>query len=259
MSRIRQLDRRTFLTEVGLGALAVVVIGAGTAACGGEPETSSPGSTVVPGGKSDASLPPTSGVVPETLSYRRVNLGFVSAYLLTRGTDVAIVDTGVEGSSGGIGDALSAAGRSWGDVRHLILTHHHPDHIGSLAEVAEMAGGAAIYAGAPDVPSIKAPREVRPVNDGDEVFGLRMVASPGHTLGHVAVLDVASSVLIVGDALVNTPELSGSPPQYTVDAAQARESVRKLAALDARTVLFGHGDPLEGNAAAALKALAASL
>lgn len=258
MSRIRQLDRRTFLAEVGLGAMAVVVLGAGTAACGGEPETS-PGSTAAPDGKSNTSAPSASAAAPEALSYRRVNLGFVSAYLLTRGTDVAIVDTGVDGSGGGIGDALTAAGRAWGDVRHLILTHHHPDHIGSLAEVAEMAGGAALYAGAADIPSIKAPREVRPVNDGDEVFGLRMVASPGHTLGHVAVLDVASSVLVVGDALVNTPELAGSPPQYTVDAAQAKESVRKLAALDAKTVLFGHGDPLEGNAAAALKELAASL
>jgi glyoxylase-like metal-dependent hydrolase (beta-lactamase superfamily II) len=53
--------------------------------------------------------------------------------------------------------------------------------------------------------------------------------------------------------------LTGSIPQFTADEAQAEASVRKLADLDVRRILFGHGDPLEQNASQALRDLAASL
>jgi glyoxylase-like metal-dependent hydrolase (beta-lactamase superfamily II) len=59
--------------------------------------------------------------------------------------------------------------------------------------------------------------------------------------------------------LDNTAGLGGSPPQFTADVAQAEESVKKLADLDVQRILFGHGDPLEHNAAQALRDLAASL
>jgi glyoxylase-like metal-dependent hydrolase (beta-lactamase superfamily II) len=98
---------------------------------------------------------------------------------------------------------------------------------------------------------------LRPLADGAEVFGLQVVATPGHTAGHICVFDPESGVLVAGDALTNAGALNGSNPQFTEDPAAAAESVRALAALPVRTVLFGHGEPLESGAAAALARLAA--
>lgn len=113
----------------------------------------------------------------------QVNLGFVNVYVLVRGKEAAVVDTGTAGNAPKIADVVRAAGLSWNAVHHVILTHYHPDHIGSIGEVLEAAAKATAYAGAADIPQIKSPRPLKAVNDNDEVFGLRMIATPGHTRG----------------------------------------------------------------------------
>jgi glyoxylase-like metal-dependent hydrolase (beta-lactamase superfamily II) len=227
----------------------------GWSACGGDgsagdaPAASS--STTTSSGSEPAEADP--------LVDRRVSFGFVSAYVLVRGREVAVVDTGVAGSAPQLWDGLGAAGASWEDVRHLVVTHHHPDHAGSVAGVMDAAAGATAYAGPADIPSITAPRDLVAVEDGEEVFGLRIVATPGHTAGHIAVFDPGTGLLVAGDALSNNEGLGGSPPQFTADEAAAAASVKKLADLDVQRILFGHGDPLEQDAGPMLRDLAASL
>ncbi len=113
----------------------------------------------------------------------------------------SIVDTGVAGSEGAIHEAITAAGLDWAQVGHVILTHKHADHAGSIGAVLGAATAATGYAGEADLPSITSPRPLTSVKDGDMVFGLRIVATPGHTIGHVAVLDEAGGILVAGDAL----------------------------------------------------------
>jgi len=138
----------------------------------------------------------------------------------------------------------------------VVLTHHHPDHAGSIAEVLGRAAAATGYLGEADLPLVSSPRPLRPLVDGAEVFGLQVVATPGHTAGHMSVFDPDSGVLVVGDALNNSGGLSGSNPSFTDDQAAAEASVKRLSALPVRTVLFGHGEPLTDRAAEALKGLA---
>ena len=205
-----------------------------------------------PGASADEGTPLPSGAV----TWSRVNLGFVSAYLLVRDGEAAVVDTGVGGSEDDIENALTAIGLEWGAVNHVILTHRHPDHAGSVAAVLERARDAVGYAGAEDLPSIRAPRPLRVAADGDDVFGLRIVTTPGHTKGHIAVLDPLGGVLVAGDAL-NTAEgkATGANPDFTEDMAAAATSIAKLAQLEFDTLLVGHGDPIEGDARAAVAAL----
>ena len=121
---------------------------------------------------------------------RRVPLGaggFVSAYVVVRGNEAAIVDTGVSGSAQRIGEVVQEAGLGWEAIRHLILTHHHSDHAGASPTSWPRPSGATVWAGAADIPSIRSPREIIPAEDGAEIFGLRVVATPGHTLGHISV------------------------------------------------------------------------
>lgn len=277
-------SRRLFLSQLGRGTFAVAVLGVGVVACAEDsgdealqPRTES--STASPTTETPATAAPTTTAdEPAAAStttevaeapaamWQRVNLGFVSAYVVARSGEAAVVDTGVGGSEGEIGAGLSAIGLGWDAVGHVILTHSHGDHVGSVGAVLDAVPEATAYAGAEDIPQITAPRALTPVADGDNVFGLRIVATPGHTPGHISVLDIAGRVLVAGDALNGGDAMggeagtvAGANPQFTADIAVADESIRKLALLDVETILFGHGEPVESGAGVMLGELAASL
>ena len=236
------LTRRQLLFATGSGVLGVTVLNTITG-CSSPAEQEQGEGKPQPSGTSD---------------WKRVELSFVSAYLLVRGNEVAIVDLGTDNSVTAIDAALQSAGSNWNAVRHIILTHQHSDHVGGLAGVAPKVQ-AAIYAGAADVGGISSDRPLKSVNDGDEVFGLQIIGTPGHTVGHISVFDPATGVLVAGDALRTSSGLAGSDPQYTADPIDAAASVRKLATLDVKMILPGHGDPLTSGAADELRKLAASL
>ena len=253
------VGRRWLLTQTGRGAVGIAVLG--LAACsdsGGSTRGSGSGQSA---GSGSAESGPATGPATAAgeLAWSRVDLGFVSAYVLVRGREAAVVDTGVGGSADAIGDVLDDAGPGWPGVRHVVLTHKHPDHAGSISDVLDRASKATGYIGADDLTEVDAPRPLSALEDGDDVFGLQIVATPGHTAGHVAVFDADTAVLVAGDALTTTDGLTGSNPQFTEDEAAAAASVRKLARLEPRTILVGHGDPLQDGASAALRELASSL
>ena len=140
----------------------------------------------------------------------------------------------------------------------MILTHHHGDHAGSAADVMERSAAAG-YAGAEDIPAITVPRPLTAVGDGDEVFGLRIVTTPGHTAGSICVLDPVGGILVAGDALGTDggrPSLPGA--QFTADMSQAKQSIVKLGGLTFETLLVGHGAPIEEGAAQAVAELGAA-
>ncbi|MEU4419815.1 MBL fold metallo-hydrolase [Actinoplanes sp. NPDC024001] len=247
-----RLSRRLLFTA-GSGVLGVTVLNTLTGCSDSGEPASSATTAPAPGGSSGPA-----GGTAVTGDWHRVNLSFVSAYLLIRGKEAAVVDTGTAGSETAIGDGLKAAGCDWSAVKHVILTHQHQDHAGGLAGVVPLVT-AKLYAGQADIQGINADKPMTAIADGDEVFGLRIIGTPGHTAGHVSVFEPATGVLVAGDALRNENGLEGAAPQYTEDPDKAAVSVKKLAALDVKTILPGHGDPLTSNAAAALKQLAASL
>lgn len=255
-----QINRRLFLRRLGKGTIAVAVLGS----CGGgtvattlaATTSTNPSASAVPSTTVGAS---TTGVASQA-TFQRVNLGFVSAYVVARGTEAAVVDTGVSGSAGSIAEGLGEIGLDWNAVGHVILTHHHPDHVGSLSEVLEAAADAVGYAGPEDLSLINSPRELSPVAEGDQIFGLRVIATPGHTAGHISVLDEVGSVLIVGDAINGANGgVIGANPQYSHDMTIANQTLRKLAGLSFETVYFGHGEPVMAGASALVADLAAEL
>ncbi|HSL77801.1 MAG TPA: MBL fold metallo-hydrolase [Candidatus Limnocylindrales bacterium] len=261
--------RRTFLVHAGRGTIALAVLS--VAGCGpsavasavpssersAEPSPSDALSADPSVTTSGSSAPPSSATGGVT--WQRANLGFVSAYVLVRAGEAAIVDTGTTGSAGKIGEALVAAGVDWPQVAHVILTHKHGDHAGSIAGVLQEAADAAVYAGQADIPNIEAPKPITAVADGETVFGLRVVATPGHTAGHIAVLDEAGGILVAGDALgTSGGTLTGSNPSFTEDADAATATVVKLGKLTFETLLVGHGEPILEGASAQVAALAAA-
>ena len=250
MREVQQISRRTWLARVAWGSFAVwseLNFGLGRKGWGvaiGDRDLAS-------GVAHAQSLAPAQAL--------RVNIGFVNAYVLIRGKEAAVVDTGTAGNGSKIADVVRTAGLSWDAVHHVILTHYHPDHVGSVGEVLGAAAKATAYAGAADIPQIKSPRPIKAVADNDEVFGLRVIATPGHTPGHVCVFDPAGSLLILGDAMNNIDKLAGPNPQYTADMARAHQSVKKLAKLKFERAVFGHGEPIDKGASQAIAKLAGTL
>jgi len=277
IANMHRVTRRAFVTEFGRGVFAIAILGTGIAAC----TTASDESTTTSGGAAPTggTNPTTSTTSEETttsdagpeaaggITVARVNLGFVSAYVLVRGAEAVIVDTGVAGNEGDIEAGLSEVGLGWNNVGSVILTHLHPDHVGSLGPVMDNAAEAFGYAGEADIPSIASPRPLTPVGDGDTVFGLPIMNTPGHTPGSISVFDPIAGVLIVGDAMNGAGSgvpgseggVGGVNPQFSRDMAQATESIKKLAALSFDSVYFGHGEPVEANGSQMVAELAATL
>lgn len=272
---VRARSRRAFLGEVGKGTLALAVLSPALAACAGSGDdeaSSSAGDDQTPTSDTEAaeatgtstSAPAdqadqTSDDADQAIRWARADLGFVSAFVLARGNTAAIVDTGVAGSADAIGRSLVDLGLTYDDVAHVILTHKHGDHAGSIAEVVERSPRAQVYAGLPDLDAIDADSIVG-LTGGEDVFGLEMLATPGHTAGHMAVIDHDSGLLVAGDAIfTDDGGVTEGPERFFEDIPTSRQSIRDLAALSFNTLLVGHGEPIEDMADTAVAALAASL
>jgi glyoxylase-like metal-dependent hydrolase (beta-lactamase superfamily II) len=271
MTAHRLIDRRLLLRDMGRAGLALMVFG--VAACSDEPTdnatptdepspsstaditTTSPSSTA---GEGTTSSSPLTGAGHD---WHRVDLGFVSAYILYRNGEATVVDTGVDGSAMSTESGLEQVGLGWSDVNGLIVTHRHPDHQGSVQGVlGSTPADTPWYAGAADLDAITAPHSGQAVGDGDMIGDLEIIESPGHTSGHICVLDPASGILVAGDALNGEGGgVAGPNPGFSDDIDLANASVAKLAGFDYEIALFGHGEPVLEGASTAVADLAATL
>ena len=93
------IGRRSFLIQAGRGVLGVAVLGLAACSSGSEPgDAADPGRTGSAPGSTDATTAAgESADDTAALAWSRVDLGFVSAYVLVRGAEAAVVDTGVGG------------------------------------------------------------------------------------------------------------------------------------------------------------------
>src|SRR5690348_9630104 len=130
--------RRRLMFSAGAGVLGIAVVGC---------SSSSPSSAPPPSSAPASSGSPSPSASGEVVAggWRRVNLSFVSAYVLVRGNEAAVVDLGTPGSGAAIGAGLQAAGLGWDAVRHILLTHRHQDHVGGLADVAPKLTNGSVY------------------------------------------------------------------------------------------------------------------
>jgi hydroxyacylglutathione hydrolase len=153
------------------------------------------------------------------------------AYLLIHDGLAAVVDPG---------EALpleQAVAREGVALAAIWLTHHHNDHVGGVAALADAHPGIEVIAHVHDRGRI--PRVTRFVEEGDEValgeLRARIVHNPGHTLG--AISYVAAGRVFTGDTLFG----AGCGRLFEGTAEQMYASLTKLAALPPETrVYFGH-------------------
>ena len=266
----RSISRRTFLRDLGHGAFALTVIGLAGCARGPAPTVGPPTRTVDPATRTfdpltyvgnldeieafwctgrmpltDPALgPDRDPAIPPR--WARIGDGNSSGYVLVRGGEATVVDTGQWCVPEVIEGGLMAVGLDWSAVGSVIVTHKHPDHWIGLSSALERAADAVVFAGAEDIPHIASPRPIVAVGAGDRVMDLAIIPTPGHTPGHIAVHDEAAGVLVVGDAIAYGRGFDLLPTSE--DLPQTRASASVLAELSFETLLAGHGLPLIGGA-----------
>lgn len=226
-----------------------------------------------------------------TPGVRRLGPGLVNAYLVEEQGGVTIVDTGAAGYWKALPDELAAMGRSLDDVKAVVLTHAHSDHIG-FAERIRSERGVPIRVHTDDVPLTKKPAtpkwqgslgfgalrfiafaigagmlrtpppilEVGTFADGEtlDVPGRpRIVHAPGHSPGSAAIVVERRGVVFVGDAFVTLDVLSGATgpriSPFNGDRDMAIASLERLEPIGARIALPGHGEPWTGGLPEALR------
>jgi glyoxylase-like metal-dependent hydrolase (beta-lactamase superfamily II) len=176
---------------------------------------------------------------------------------------------------------LAAFGKHPADVQRILLTHAHPDHAGGAAELAartgapvavhgEDAGFAETGTSPPQDPSVAAgrlfarlpgggfpPVSVAEHLAGDEVLdvagGLRVVATPGHTPGHVSLLHEPTRTLITGDAIFNVLGVRYSPRFLCSDFRLSRRTAHVLGELEYDRAAFTHGPEITDGAREAVR------
>ncbi len=213
-----------------------------------------------------------------------VSLGAVNAFILNDSDGVVLIDTGLPGSGATkILDGVRELGKKPSDVRHILVTHLHADHIGGLAALKRETGAPAymhpldaalvrkgisqrkpiipapglmprllvtVFSFVP-LPKPEAAEIEHEVHDGDELpmaGGIQVIHVPGHSAGQVAFLwKQHGGVLFAGDSSANR----GGKLSLGVifeDIEIARQSARKLSGLQFDAVCFGHGEGIVGNA-----------
>jgi glyoxylase-like metal-dependent hydrolase (beta-lactamase superfamily II) len=212
-----------------------------------------------------------------------IPLGGVNAFLIEAEDGLTLIDTGTPGSAAKILKAVQALGKQPTDIRHILVTHCHYDHTGSLAELKQTTGAPA-YMHPTDAALLRAGQTMRPfqagpgllngivcrlfklflkfppitpitveyeVQDGEELSlagGLRAIHAPGHTAGQLVFLWPHHSGVLFAADTANTVLGLGWHFVYE-DVAEAKRSLVKLARLDFEVACFGHGGAIVGGAA----------
>jgi glyoxylase-like metal-dependent hydrolase (beta-lactamase superfamily II) len=203
------------------------------------------------------------------------------------GGGLALVDTGGPGSAAKIEKALAANNWTLGDIKHILITHAHYDHIGDVEKLVQQSG-ATVWAHRLEAPVIRGEQKQQLPPDSSlnflgrwmkgmaqspqkgvvhrELQGasnlevvrpkLRAVFLPGHAPGQLGYYLEDSRTLFGGDCCINILGLRMPIAAFTADMREAKRSLQVAAKLEPNNLVVGHGQPIVDVAAGALERLA---
>jgi glyoxylase-like metal-dependent hydrolase (beta-lactamase superfamily II) len=201
--------------------------------------------------------------------FQLTHLGAINCYLVREDDGFTLIDTAWPSSQA---QAIMREAHKLGlPIGRILLTHAHIDHVGSLdalhaalpdvqVAISErdarfLSGDQSLDPSEPQVPlrggyPLCKTKPTLLLHEGDRIGSLEVIATPGHTPGHIAFLDTRDRALIAGDSFqtLGGVAVSGTvKPLFPLPALSswhkglALESARKLLALQPSLLAVGHG------------------
>jgi glyoxylase-like metal-dependent hydrolase (beta-lactamase superfamily II) len=214
--------------------------------------------------------------------FQLTHFGAINCYLVREDDGFTLIDTADSGQAQPIMQEAQKLGLP---IVRIVLTHAHVDHVGSLdalhaalpeAQVAIserdarfLSGDKSLDPSEPQVPlrggyPVCQTKPTMLLHEGDRIGSLEVIATPGHTPGHLAFLDTRDRSVIVGDAFqtLGGVAVAGTfkllfplPALATWHKGLSLESARKLLALQPSILTVGHGRVLNNPQAAMERAI----
>ena len=206
--------------------------------------------------------------IPSVESHTRVSrFGLVNAFLVREEDGLTLIDTAISGSAKPI---LAQAAELDQPIVRILLTHAHGDHVGSLDALAAELPDAEVMISARDAKLLAKDKTLEPgesgklrggfpgtktkptrtIEGGEQVGSLDVIATPGHTPGHLAFMDRRDGTMYCGDVFstlfgvytsARPNPLFPLPYLATWDRAKALESAIELRTHEPTAIAPGHG------------------
>lgn len=206
----------------------------------------------------------------------QITIRYANAFLVVE-ENLTLIDTGFRGSTSQIVEFIHKLGRKPEEIKLIILTHNHLDHIGGLDELRKLtkakvaAHKTDVFIPEDNIPYpagnlaglflripwfskfrrhfVLGPESIDTILEGGEVFdvlgGLQVIHTPGHTAGSISLYAPQHKLLFVGDALNKRGNRLRMPLKtVSTNLAEARESIRLMIELDVEILCAGHGRPI---------------
>ena len=207
----------------------------------------------------------------------------VNCYLVREQDGFTLIDAALQGSAPAI---IAATQKLGAPIAHIILTHAHGDHVGSLDALHAALPNAEVLVHERSAPLLAGDKTLLPEErkgelkgywipcatkpdrtfvHGERIGSLEVVASPGHTPDHVAFLDTRDRTLIAGDAFQTRAGIAVSgtlrplfpfPALATWHKPTALASACTLRTLNPTCLAVGHGELLPNPQEAMERAIA---
>ena len=192
--------------------------------------------------------------------------------------DLTLIDTGMPKNGKKILEYISSLGFKPSDVKKIIITHYHPDHMGSLFEVwTETKADIFVHdidspyvAGKKGVPFPKGSKGFlyrflplfmkfkfvesnKKLKNDDTIKNLKVIHTPGHTPGHICLYNPKRKILFSGDMFrVEKGQILSSDESFIDNKEELEKSLLKISKLDFDVICPGHGEVIKSGGKALL-------
>lgn len=198
-------------------------------------------------------------------------IGMATNCWLLKGDDgLTLIDCGCASHA----EEIISTSRHFGEIKRIVITHGHPDHAGAAASLSRKLQ-VPVLAHEDEIGFLKGTKTVSaengslicrcimwiadttgfvipkvdnciPLQDQQEIAGLKILHTPGHTPGSISLFDSSTRALFCGDNLHTMfPKPVMGHEWFTLDKRARNLCLQKYTLLDVTRLLAGHGKPYE--------------